>query len=236
MQRWSYLKESVRGSSGSMRSSLLMNVLHSNNTQLNRAATNGVDNFIILGGEAGSELRPRKPDRVYGLQQTKLLGGNLGDVIRIAENRTERKVDITPFDNSTDPIIFPFLISEASSEKSDSFEACERQLAFPIWKLLCLQEGLEKESKRSLVEQGGPLVWFLANRGQDWRVYGCYTKPQTEVDRASYVSETYCGLTPLYQAVKKAADLLLEYTQPLVWSCEFSRQRPSTPPDHRLYL
>lgn len=163
---------------------------HSNNIRLNRVFADRADNFIIHGGEAASELRPRKPDRVYGLQQTKRFEGILGDIINVVENRTEKKVDITPFDDSTDPIIFPFLISEAKSEKGDSFEACERQSAFPIWKLLCLQEGLEKESKKSLVEQGGPLVWFLANRGEDWRVYGCYIKPQMEVDRASYVSGT----------------------------------------------
>jgi hypothetical protein len=148
-----------------MRLSLTIVVSHSNNIPLNRVFADRVDNFIIHGVEAASELRPRKPDRVYGLQQTKRFEGILGKVLNVIENRTEKQIEITPFDDSTDPIIFPFLISEAKSEKGDSFEACERQSAFPIWKLLCLQEALEKLPKKRLVDK--EVLWFGS-----WRIEG----------------------------------------------------------------
>jgi hypothetical protein len=142
------------------------------------------DEFIIHGGEANFELRPRKPDRVYGLQQTKFFT-QARQVItaRIQDQVTEepeldesfKTFQFTPFEDRARPLIFPFLISEAKTERGDSFDACERQTAFPIWTLLRLQEVLQARSKQSLTEQGGPLVWFFANRGEEWRLYGCFT-------------------------------------------------------------
>jgi hypothetical protein len=47
------------------------------------------------------------------------------------------------------------------------------QTAFPIFALLKLQEDLQAQAKPS--ELGAvPLVWFFANRGDAWRVYGCF--------------------------------------------------------------
>jgi hypothetical protein len=66
-------------------------------------------------------------------------------------------------------VLYPFLIIEAKSEKrSPGFESIETQTAFPIRTLLKLQKDLSTASGISLK----PLVWFLANQGDEWRVYG----------------------------------------------------------------
>jgi hypothetical protein len=66
-------------------------------------------------------------------------------------------------------VLYPFLIIEAKSEKgSTGFESIENQTAFPIRTLLKLQNDLSIASGTSIK----PLVWFLANQGDEWRVYG----------------------------------------------------------------
>ncbi|PVH77521.1 hypothetical protein DL98DRAFT_637260 [Cadophora sp. DSE1049] len=63
---------------------------------------------------------------------------------------------------------------QEEDETGDRFEACERQTAFPIWKCSKLQEELQLHPGERLSEQGGPLVCFFANRGEDWRLYACF--------------------------------------------------------------
>jgi hypothetical protein len=157
----------------------------SNKHGLNKVFGDRADDLIIHGGEAADELRPRKPDRVYGLQQTKRFEEVLGKIATGIQIYNRKQIEITPFGERKDPIIFPFLISEAKTERGDSFESCERQTAFPIWRLLKLQHGLRHLSKRRVDELGGPLAWFISNRGEDWRVYGCYT--DIEDSKISYV-------------------------------------------------
>jgi hypothetical protein len=69
--------------------------------------------------------------------------------------------------------LFPFLILEAKSEKSSNgFNDIQTQTAFPILALLKLQEDLLAQVPDGDVADG-PLIWFFANRGDSWRVYGC---------------------------------------------------------------
>ena len=66
-------------------------------------------------------------------------------------------------------VLYPFLIIEAKSEKgSPGFESIETQTAFPIRSLLQLQEKLGKRTGIAI----NPLGFFLANQGDEWRVYG----------------------------------------------------------------
>ncbi|KAE9371916.1 hypothetical protein N431DRAFT_342019 [Stipitochalara longipes BDJ] len=160
---------------------------HQGKIGLNRIFDYRADELIIQGGEAHFELRPRKPDRVHGLQQTKFFTQAIQAItsniqIRTMEaatagglNETLTAFQFTPFEERARPLIFPHLISEAKTERGDSFEACERQTAFPIWTLLKLQEDLQIRAGQRLEEQGGPFVWFFANRGEEWRLYGCFT-------------------------------------------------------------
>ncbi|TVY81443.1 hypothetical protein LSUE1_G006252 [Lachnellula suecica] len=72
-----------------------------------------------------------------------------------------------------EPLLFPFLILEAKSEKSAcGFDDIQTQTAFPILALIKLQQDLQGQIA-GMDSGAAPLVWFLANRGDAWRVYGC---------------------------------------------------------------
>jgi len=89
-------------------------------------------------------------------------------------------------ENGGEPLLFPFLVLEAKSEKSpENFEHMEIQTAFPIKNALQLQYDLLKAKGNRMDVPGGPLVWFLANRGEDWRVYGAVV--HEEDGRPNYV-------------------------------------------------
>jgi len=51
----------------------------------------------------------------------------------------------------------------------------EAQTAFPIYTLLKLQEGLEKQSDGNHERRCESLVWFLSYKGEEWRLHGCFT-------------------------------------------------------------
>jgi len=136
---------------------------------------------------------------VYGLQQTKFFTQALQAITAAIQDRVTEDAELdddlkafqfTPFEERARPLIFPFLISEAKTERGDSFDACERQTAFPIWTLLRMQEVLQARSKQCLAGQGGSLVWFFANRGEEWRLYGCFTdiEENSRDPHVSYVS------------------------------------------------
>jgi hypothetical protein len=148
---------------------------------------NRVDQTIIHDKRAAAELKPRKPDQVYGIQQTREFlkyaqslrpSSSKAMAHEITYYSTLEK-EMSPFHQrdigDTLQLIFPFLIGEAKTERGSDFRSCLEQTAFPIWRLLKLQEGLVQRSGNKLVELGGPLVWFFANRGALWRLYGCYT-------------------------------------------------------------
>jgi hypothetical protein len=135
--------------------------------------------MIIHDPLIGSHLPRQEPDRVYGLQATKnfdqLLSQTASGPLGASGGTTVgERVRSSPFKEGTEPLLFPFLILEAKSESSSNgFGDIQIQTAFPIFALLKLQENLQAEAKAS--ELGAiPLVWFFANRGDAWRVYGCF--------------------------------------------------------------
>ena len=103
-------------------------------------------------------VKAKEPDRVIGLRAT--------EVFRQLASAPEG-LRLSPFRNGN--VLFPFLIIEAKSEKGGpGFESIENQAAFPIRALLKLQHDLSSASRSGII----PLVWFLANQGDEWRVYG----------------------------------------------------------------
>ena len=125
-----------------------------------------------------SQLPKQEPDRVYGLQETnnfeKLLSTPVPSALANDANVTLRElVRNSPFKDGVEPLLFPFLILEAKSGKSSSgFYEVQTQTAFPIFALLKLQEDLLARVQDGGIANG-PLIWFFANRGDAWRVYGC---------------------------------------------------------------
>ena len=127
-----------------------------------------------------SELPKQEPDRVYGLQATQ----NFDDLLSkpMASTSADNQgysvgecIRSSPFKEGTEPLLFPFLVLEAKAEKSSNgFVDIQTQTMFPIRALLKLQEDLQDEMIDTTENDLGPLVWFFANRGDSWRVYGCY--------------------------------------------------------------
>ncbi|KAL4964975.1 uncharacterized protein BDV14DRAFT_174059 [Aspergillus stella-maris] len=105
-------------------------------------------------------LSRHRPDRVVGLGQTPELAHLLAANPRV----------LATVNGDDGDMFFPFLVLEAKSEKNSvGFESIERQTVFPIRAMLGLQRALQEASG----VQTDPLVWFLANRGDEWRIYGC---------------------------------------------------------------
>ena len=97
----------------------------------------------------------KRLDRVFGLSIT----GSF-DQFR------DRLARYSPF--SAKHTLFPFMVVEAKSEKSESgFHDIEQQTALSIRTCLKIQIDLEMESNQVL----DPLVWFFGFRGDEWRLY-----------------------------------------------------------------
>ena len=113
-----------------------------------------------------------KPDRIYGLRRTKRLDRLLDSADKrpsMAGKQIEDTLRSCPFRADGEPIIFPFLVLEAKSEKSaDSFSDIEIQTAFAIRELLIIQDDLRQAAEGS---QDYPLVWFISYKGEQWRVH-----------------------------------------------------------------
>jgi len=135
-----------------------------------------------------------RPDRVYGLRGTKNFERALSSERKCSGDREETAVEkaikCSPFEMSQDPLLFPFLVLEAKSEKGDGFASIEAQTAFSIRTLLKLQEDLQNQSDVQST-WSGPMVWFLANRGDSWRVAASFVDKSLEA--STYV---WCPHSP----------------------------------------
>ncbi|KAI8632212.1 hypothetical protein F5Y19DRAFT_354295 [Xylariaceae sp. FL1651] len=131
---------------------------------------------ILYDNELRNQLQQQyqKPDRVYGIRETK----RLRRILEMEDRRSgaagkliEETLRTTPFRSDGEPILFPFLILEAKSEKAvDSFTDVEMQTAFAIREFLMLQDSLRQAAQEGDCWEAGPLVWFLSNKGEHWRV------------------------------------------------------------------
>ncbi|GAQ05025.1 hypothetical protein ALT_2346 [Aspergillus lentulus] len=149
--------------------------------------------FVVYDELLRSQLPKQGPDRVLGLQNTRNLDSLLQSPVRpdLAKQQDDIVSDIlktTPFKSQADPLLFPFLLLEAKSETSSSgFDAIQVQSAFPIYALLKLQEELRSYVDWSPGEERfEPLVWFLASRGDQWKVYGAHLDKGADGDPTRY--------------------------------------------------
>ena len=156
-------------------------------TDLNKLFEDKAEEIIYTDLSVASAVRrktrDKKPDRVFGLQETNIFEEVLD---QIASHTSSNPSNLrylfknSPFKGNSRPLLYPFLIVEAKSEKSDdSFSDAEEQTAFPIKTLLELQYDLSKRVNR--FSGSGPLVWFLTNRGDSWRVYVCHVNEKEPI-------------------------------------------------------
>jgi hypothetical protein len=116
---------------------------------------------------------------------------SIAEIMGLIESDTEEMlvrdfIQATPFSRSREPLLFPFLTMEAKSENGGGFGRCGIQTSLPIWSLLKTQERLS-ELGAPLSELGGPIVWYIAYVGDNWRVSVCCT--MKERGQQTYVSE-----------------------------------------------
>ena len=147
---------------------------------------------IAYPPEVRSELSKCQgiPDRVYGLRATR----RLERILSSADKRPSASgqcigdtIVTHPFRGDSEPIHFPFLVLEAKSEKgSDSLSDAAYQSAFSIRELLLLQEKLRVAAGEDPDWDTGPLVWFLSNKGEEWKV--CIAYMETEYECKHFVS------------------------------------------------
>lgn len=121
-----------------------------------------------------------RPDRVYGLRVTERFD-------RILSLINEPRLVTSPFKMEGEAMIFPYLVLEVKSEKSAAgFAKIQDQTAFAIRELLRIQDGLAKAVDEISTWDGGPLVWFLSCKGEQWRVFAAYIERKNS--REYYVS------------------------------------------------
>ncbi|KAI9653940.1 MAG: hypothetical protein M1831_005625 [Alyxoria varia] len=116
--------------------------------------------------------KEEKPDRVYGLKSTKVFHKLLDrlDQQSVVGDDGASMPRLSPFREPENDILFPFLVLEAKSARSsDDFQHMQAQSAFTIRTLLQIQEGLA-DIRGSGMLYTFPLVWFLCNRGDLWKV------------------------------------------------------------------
>lgn len=145
------------------------------------------DTSLRYPASVHKELKKReRPDRIYGLQETT----RFQRLLEYIPSETKRGLARTPFDTAHKALLFPFMVLEAKAEKSnDGFLDIELQTAFAVRELLRLQNELAVACKERDSWSGGPFVWFLSNKGEQWRVYAAHIRHDGDIDK--YVREVY---------------------------------------------
>lgn len=140
---------------------------------------------IAYTEEMKRDLRRRRnrPDRIIGLSKSRTIERLLWkpDQRQASPYTTvEASIRTTPFKQDGKPVLFPFLIIEAKSEKSGTaFTDIDMQTAFAMRELVLLQEELRRNASGRGYDswEAGPLVWYFSYRGEQWRLHGAYPRP-----------------------------------------------------------
>ncbi|KXG51272.1 uncharacterized protein PGRI_095330 [Penicillium griseofulvum] len=123
--------------------------------------------------------RSEAPDRVYGLKQTdnfKLLldsDDKRGAAATPCPSLREA-MEVSPFEPEGEPLLYPFLVMEAKSSKGADRGEVNMQTAFVIRRLLNVQLNLKLATGEETQWESGPIVWFLAWRGEIWEVSAAF--------------------------------------------------------------
>ena len=163
-------------------------MLHRSDPGLNPLFSDRAEELVFHNNTIQPDLpKQEHPDRIYGLRETKVFEQALNARVQSsAPQSMDSKLvrDIirsSPFRPEGDPLLYPFLILEAKSERGqDSFDSIEKQTSFPIRTLLKLQGELQQSCHYHPAWQHGPTVWFLANKGEEWRVSAGFIQSANE--------------------------------------------------------
>jgi hypothetical protein len=126
-----------------------------------------------------------KPDRIYGLRQTRNLENCLYDTIKNRSHHSGHMQQVyeilgpQPINQDGDALLFPFLVLEAKSgDAIDNWHSIDMQSAFSIRAFLEIQNRLKTLAPSQRPEQESrPLVWYFRNKGEDWRLSIAFMQP-----------------------------------------------------------
>ncbi|OQV10921.1 hypothetical protein CLAIMM_14842 [Cladophialophora immunda] len=125
-------------------------------------------------------------------------------------------------------LLYPFLVLEAKREQdAPGFQSIGQQTAFPIRRMLQTQQSLLQKAAESISEPPeylvDPLVWFLCNQGEIWRLYAAVIEGPDilELLRRYWTADTGADNEDLASAdtgeVIQALLLFRTFCQPTGW-------------------
>ncbi|KAK8009764.1 ABC transporter [Apiospora arundinis] len=136
-----------------------------------------------LAAAAKLKKKSEKPDRVYGLRQTgtllKLLRTKVGDD---EFGTLEERLEPTLFPNDLKPQVFPFLLLEAKTGSSASFQEIDDQSGVMLHKCLTIQQRLRDAISPASKWIAGPLCWYISSCGATWRIAAGYAVDSSRID------------------------------------------------------
>jgi hypothetical protein len=142
---------------------------------LNKLFIDRADDMVVHPPTLAEEMpQDQRPDRVYGLRQTRkfdeLLLKKIGNGIFVEDRLQEQ-----PHSTVGEALLFPFMVVEAKAgNAADEWHDIKLQTAFPIYTYLQTQQSLRAATGSRCRWDSGPLVWFFCSRGDDWRLFLAY--------------------------------------------------------------
>ncbi|KIX06830.1 uncharacterized protein Z518_04806 [Rhinocladiella mackenziei CBS 650.93] len=152
----------------------------------------------------------KKPDRLIGLRVTRRLDRILNQTEGPQGDLIGDSIKTSPFKHGCQPLLFPFILLEAKSEKSpDAFSKINLQTGFAIRALLELQRNLAHATVENRQSGMKPLVWFLSYRGESWRLSGAYVE-EREAEPNYHILQLWEG-NIIYEHQALRLLLILDY-------------------------
>jgi hypothetical protein len=180
---------------------------------ISRIFTHREEEYIIHTPTITEELpKGEKPDRVYGLRETRNFDVALQKQVQLDATQDGPDgsnklvldlVKVSPYSLDGDRLLFPFLFLEAKSGKSsDDWDSIKLQTCFPIRTALEVQRGLQLANGAKSRWKAGPLIWFLMSKGEDWRLCSAFTEEKGHNHQNGGEITYVCGSLSLHLIVK----------------------------------
>lgn len=148
---------------------------------LNRLFIDRAEDKVVHPPDLAKQLpQEQRPDRVYGIRQTRNFEDLMFKEIGSGEFLGERLQQQPHPTVQGEALLFPFLVVEAKAgNAADDWSSICLQTAFPIYTYLNVQQSLRAATSQGSASTASPLVWFFMSRGEDWRLSLAYTKART---------------------------------------------------------
>jgi hypothetical protein len=158
---------------------------------------------VLHDPQLASEFKSsQKPDKIFGLRHTRriedLLNDTAGDQFQYTtvasstpaeiSHQVHEVLDPSPYERPLkqvgEKLLFPFFILEAKAGVSATdWHSIQMQTSLPIRTLLESQKSLLRATGPYSKWNSGPLVWFVSNMGEFWRLSAAFVRNGRENPR-----------------------------------------------------